>query len=235
MNSANSTRKENTYTVQKGDSLYQIAKKFNTSVRQIIEWNHLTNTLLTVGQVLIIAKEEEKLEHIGSDICPDDTKDVEMKQPIYDTYTVKENENLYMIAQKFQTTVAHLKYINHLKNHLLSIGQQIKVPHTGKNFTIYSVKPNDTLYQIASNYNVTPKQLLDFNQLTSPTLTIGQELKIPTLEREEEVEVILYTVKKEDSLFSISQKFGTTVGEIKKLNNLINNLLFIGQELKIPK
>ncbi len=234
MNSSNINSKEITYIVQKGDSLYQIAKKFNTSIGNLIRLNHLTNTLLTIGQVLIISKEEEKLEHIGSDICPETQQDIENKQPIYDTYTVKENENLYSIAKKFNTTVANLIYINNLKNNLLSIGQKIKVPQTSNNFITYIVKPKDTIYQIASNYNITPKQLLDFNQLSSPSLTIGQELKIPTLKRDK-LEIILYTVKKEDSLYSISQKFGTTVSAIKKINHLINNLLFTGQELKIPK
>lgn len=43
-----------------------------------------------------------------------------------------------------------------------------------------------------------------------------------------------YTVKKGDSLWSISKKFGVTVDELKKYNNLTSNLLNIGQVLKIP-
>ena len=105
------------------------------------------------------------------------------KQPIYDTYIVQQGDNLYTIAQKFHTTVARLIYINNLKNNLLSFNQELKVPHSTNNTTIYTVKEGDSLYQIASNYNVTPKQIIDLNQLSSTSLTIGQKLEIPTFSR----------------------------------------------------
>ena len=45
----------------------------------------------------------------------------------------------------------------------------------------------------------------------------------------------MYTVKKGDSLYSISKKYYTTVNEIKSLNNLVANTLYIGQVLRIPE
>lgn len=46
--------KENTYTVKKGDSLYQIAKKYNTTVEEIKKLNNLTTNLLSINQILKI-------------------------------------------------------------------------------------------------------------------------------------------------------------------------------------
>ncbi len=48
------TTSSNTYTVQKGDSLYSIAKKFNTTVNEIKTKNNLTSNTLSIGQILKI-------------------------------------------------------------------------------------------------------------------------------------------------------------------------------------
>ena len=45
---------------------------------------------------------------------------------------------------------------------------------------------------------------------------------------------MIYTVERGDSLYSIAQKYGSTVEEIRNLNNLKSDLLTIGQQLKIP-
>ena len=61
-------------------------------------------------------------------------------------------------------------------------------------------------------------------------MIIGQELVIPETSKS-----TTYTVKSGDSLYSIADKFGVSVSNLKKVNNLISNLLSIGQILVIPK
>ena len=53
-----------TYTVQKGDSLYSISKKFNTTPTTLMMLNNLSNTLLNIGQVLIVKKKRKKFLNI---------------------------------------------------------------------------------------------------------------------------------------------------------------------------
>lgn len=89
----------NSYIVEKGDTLYSIAKKFDISVNKLKEYNNLTNNLLGVGQKLLIP--------IG-----DDT-----------TYVVKSGDTLYKIAREFNISVDELKKLNNLTNNNLSIGQ----------------------------------------------------------------------------------------------------------------
>ncbi len=165
---------EEIYIVQKGDTLEKIAQKKNITKEKLMEINQLENTLLQVGQKLLV---KEKEIHIGSDICGTFPKiETPMK---YDTYTVKKKDNLYTLAKKFNTTVASLKYINHLDNPLLSIGQVLKVPFKEETMLSYTVQKGDTLYTIASNYHLTPHQIITINHLPSTSLQIGQVLKLP--------------------------------------------------------
>ncbi len=164
-----------TYTVKKGDSLYKIAKQFDTSIDNLMSLNELHNQVLHEGQVLYI-KKDSKIEHIGSDICNDTIIKDDMA---YDNYIVKEGDSLYKIANQFQTNISNLIYINNLKNKVLSIGQKLKVPKGNKKTIKYIVKSGDTLYSIASDYHITPKQIITANNLTNQTLEVGQQLIIP--------------------------------------------------------
>ena len=147
-------------------------------------------------------------------------------------YTVKSGDSLWSIAKKYNVSVADLKETNGLTSSLLSIGDVLKIPviedETNKN-NLYTVKKGDSLYKIAQNYDTTVSELMKLNNLTSTTLSIGQELKIPSLSNTGNT----YIVKKGDSLYKIAQNYNTTVDELMKLNNLTSTALSIGQELKI--
>ena len=106
------------------------------------------------------------------------------------------------------------------------------IPVEGSNY--YTVKSGDSLWSIAKKNNVSVSQLKEANGLTSNSLSIGQVLKIPTEIEEEQIDTNTYTVKKGDSLYSIANKYNTTVAELKELNNLGSNNLSINQVLKIP-
>ncbi len=207
---------EETYIVKKGDSLYKIAKKYGLTVSELMSYNNLKNTSLSIGQVLRIPNKKVNNGNISSE-----------------TYIVQSGDSLYKIAQKFNTTVDKLKQLNNLTSNLLNIGQILIVKEgnttSESENNVYIVKKGDSLYTIAQKFNTTVEELKQLNNLTSNLLNIGQRLKIPTSSAEN-----IYVVKKGDSLYTIAQKFNTTVEELKQLNNLTSNLLNIGQRLKIP-
>lgn len=230
------------YTIKKGDSLYSIASLNNTTVDEIKSLNNLSSNLLSIGQIIEL---------------PDlyETKD-------YFLYTVKPNDNLYAIARKYNTTVDTIKKLNHLTSTNLAIQQVLKIPLMEKEetsisiptYTNYTVKKGDSLYSIAKAFHTTVNAIMKDNSLGTTTLSIGQILKIETQKEEpvtqeacygdpekiEELEdinsenKISYTVQKGDSLYLISKKFNTTVGEIIQENNLKSTTLSIGQTLTIP-
>jgi len=93
----------------------------------------------------------------------------------------------------------------------------------------HTVKQGESLYSIARTYNVTIDQLKNWNELTSNTLAVGQELVISDPDKAS----VSYQVKPGDTLFSIAKEFGVSISEIKEWNNLSGNSLKIGQRLII--
>jgi len=149
----------------------------------------------------------------------------------YIKYTVVRGDTLYGIARKYGTTVDEIKELNNLASNTLSIGQVLKIPTTSdNNYIKYTVIRGDTLYGIAKKYGTTVDEIKRLNNLASNTLSIGQILKIPTTNNNNYID---YTVVRGDTLYGIARKYGTTVDEIKRLNNLTSNTLSIGQVLKI--
>lgn len=204
----------NEYIVQSGDTLYKIANKYNISVNDLIDYNDLPTTILTVGQVLQIPT----------------------IKPSNIIYTVKKGDTLYNIAASYGTTTSAIKQLNNLTSNLLTIGQEIYIPEgtiiEETNYTVYQVKPGDTLYSISKKYNTTQEAIKEYNQLTTNLLTINQVLQIPT--NETTTENTTYTVRKGDTLYQIANNFGVNVSEIMNLNNLTSTLLNIGDILIIP-
>ena len=94
----------------------------------------------------------------------------------------------------------------------------------------YIVKKGDTLYSIALKNGISVDTLKSLNNLTNDTLSIGQILTLKPLSSTETE----YVVKKGDTLYSIAKNNGTDVNTLKALNNLDNNIVFIGQTIKIP-
>ena len=149
------------------------------------------------------------------------------------TYVVQKGDSLYSIANKLGTTVSELKKENNLTTNTLQIGEVLRIPtkeiYEGEE-NVYIVQKGDTLYSVAMANNTTVDELKRINNLTSNILSTGQLLKIPSALLPEST----YIVKKGDSLYSIANKYNTTVDELKRINNLTSNILSIGQVLKLP-
>ena len=145
-------KQDYTYQVVSGDTLWSIAKKFNTTVDELKRINNLDTTLLKIGQILKIS------EPIETNV---------------NTYVVKKGDTLYSIAKIFGTTVDDIIKLNDLISTNLSIGQNIKIP---VNTNFYQVVSGDTLWSIAKRFNTTVNRLKEINNLVNDVLSIGQIL-----------------------------------------------------------
>lgn len=127
----------------------------------------------------------------------------------------------------------------------------------GKRYILHKVEKGEGLYGIARIYGTTPTTLQQVNNLSSTILDLGQIIKVPSkavittkpvvVEHEEPKEQIIknpkldktqyvnHTVGKGETLYQIAKKYGTTVTEIREINNIKGTSLSYLQKLKIPK
>jgi LysM repeat protein len=118
-----------TYTVEPGDTLYGIAREFNTTVDSILQVNAIPNpNYIVVGQQIEVPGE-------GADSPPTDPAPPPPENPAPpptspgSTYTVQPGDTLFAIALRFNTTVAALVQANGITNpNYIGVGQQLIIP-----------------------------------------------------------------------------------------------------------
>lgn len=150
----------NIYQVKKGDTLYSIAREYNTTVEELKRLNNLTSNELYIGDEIIIPQKEKVQDN-----------------DMYDIYTVEKGDSLWKIAKQYNISTKDLIELNNLDNLTLQINQQLLVPKVEK-INTYVVEKGDTLWSIAKKNDISVDKLKELNNLTSNLLSVGQELII---------------------------------------------------------
>ena len=215
-----------TYTVQRGDTLSEIAERYGTTVNELVRLNNIADRdLIYPGQVLIIREN-------GSTTPPSGTI----------TYTVQRNDNLTSIANRFGTTVSELVRLNNISNpNLIYPGQVLIIRENGSDIPdgtqTYTVQQGDTLSEIAARYGTTVNELVRLNNIADRDLIYpGQVLIIREGGTTPPSGTTTYIVQRGDTLTEIAARYGTTVNEIVRLNNIADrDLIYPGQVLIIPE
>jgi LysM repeat protein/flagellum-specific peptidoglycan hydrolase FlgJ len=191
------------HTVQKGEGLYSIAKKYGKTINEIKEFNHLISDEIKEGQLLLINLntiipliESQPIEINDTETNKSEEKKVETTEPdtkkivekinetdktiIPTTHTVQTGETLYQIAYKYQLEVPFLRELNHLKNDQIRIGQVILLKEETINFnkTIHTVQKGDTLFSVSNKYKVSIEKIIALNNIQNNTISLGQVLKL---------------------------------------------------------
>ncbi len=248
------TNGNGTYTVKAGDSLYRIAVNHNMSLQELKNLNNLSSNLIMPGQVLKVSGQVSSSQ-------PSTNTSQSSNQPQASgngTYTVKAGDSLYRIAVNHNMSLQELKNLNNLSSNLIMPGQVLKVSgqvsssqpstntsqssnqtQTSGNGT-YTVKAGDSLWAIANSHKMTLNDLKRVNNLSSDLIYVGQTLKVtkgavttvnkPNTQSNTNK---TYTVKAGDSLWRIASNNGTTVNQLKALNNLTSDMIYVGQNLKL--
>ncbi len=238
------------HTVLPNESLFTIALQYQIPLLDLMQYNNLNSGVVEAGQELLI---------------PDSVVNTVMMRSFStrQTYTVVAGDTLWSIATKLNVGIDLLKKENNLTSNALTIGQILQIPTTGNPSTnvsdnpmntnvstqtvIHTVAAGESLWSIAKKYGDTVDAVKARNQLASNSLFIGQKLTLLNTNNintgnnnaansgNNTTADQWYTVKAGDTLNLISFIFDATVADLRRWNNLPNDILRIGQQLIVKK
>jgi len=164
------------HTVQAGETLYGIAKKYNVKVDALQFLNALKDNNIEIGQKLMI----------NPNLPSADTKE---PQPIPGFHIVRHGETLYSISILYNISVNDLKAINTLTNNEIKIDQRLMVVPVknsleGETKTptsvvlYYTIEKGETLFSISRKFNVSISSLKQINTTNLNNLKLGEKIRI---------------------------------------------------------
>ena len=159
------------HIVEPGDSLWKLAKKYDTEVKIIRKINYLESDLLSLKDTLLIPLSSTK----SNNFIP------------YEMHIVSEGDTLWSLSKKYKIDIKDIGRMNSLsQDTILQLGQQLTIGNKNihrnieskKRTILYSVKQGDNLYKISDIFDVSVESIKQINDFESSDLMPGQIIKI---------------------------------------------------------
>jgi membrane-bound lytic murein transglycosylase D len=246
------------HVVERGDTLSKIAHRYGTTIEALASANNMrSRTMIHPGQVLTVPVPPGALGGTGSsraralreasrDSIPEGDQEV---------YVVARGDTLGAIADSFRMSLSELRALNHLPSGSTGIhpGQRLVVSSTpeaaprsvprplpvASTRETYTVRSGDTLGTIADAHGIGLSTLRRLNGMGSRTTRIypGQELVVreaaETAEVADAFESTAYRIRRGDTLTTIARRFGVSVEELRRWNEIDSDRIVVGQSITI--
>ncbi|MCX7547648.1 LysM peptidoglycan-binding domain-containing protein [Xanthomarina sp. F1114] len=145
-------------------------------------------------------------------------------QDNFNSHVVVKGDNVYRISLKYNVSMNAIYEHNPGSENVITIGQTLKIPTSttsSQNSQInnkdeYLVVKGDTKYGLSKRYNITIRQLETENPQIINGLQAGHRLKLPQLSDKQQSNT--YLVKKGDTKWSLSKRFGMSIAEFEEIN-----------------
>lgn len=207
------------YKVRAGDSLFTIARKFNTSLDNLRRANHLTEDTLRLNAHLLIPQ-----SHLRIGPASESPLDLLAKAEIL-------QKKIHLVRKKSK-----------LADNLAVVATKQTKYTLQPGDTIYMTRPKDTLVRIAQRFHLDVGLLMAVNHLQQKSIAPGKQLIIPTHQVMRAVAhatpkqqlAQLYLVQRGDTLDAIAKRFHLSSEEIRTFNLMASNKLHEGEQLAIP-
>jgi membrane-bound lytic murein transglycosylase D len=154
-------RRPETYRVRRGDTLIEIADRFDLWVRDVRKWNGISGNHLSVGQLIRLQAPE------GGSASAEAT-----------TYRVRRGDTIGEIAQRYGVSTRDVMAWNGLSSSTIRPGQQITIYSGANGPRTHVVQRGQNLSVIAQVHGITVQQLRRWNDLSSSNIYPGQRLVV---------------------------------------------------------
>src|ERR1039457_1965867 len=251
------------YNAKRKDNLLAIADIFDARVSDIRNWNNISYTkTIGVGDNLIVFVPSDKKEFYASldnqtSIEKATSKNTVVKNNKSWVYhKVRRGESLRTIALRYGVNIYELRDWNNIHGNKIAAGKKIRIlaaktsdyiasneKNSNKNSVYkYRVKRGDSISEIAHKFGVSVANLKNWNGLTSNTLNAGKSLKIFSDSKisslgdntlKNSANINYYKIKAGENITAIATHYNVSVSSIKKWNNLKDNKIIAGTNLKI--
>jgi len=175
------TSKNSIYSVRSGDTMWDIARAFGTSVEALRGINYIERgSRIYVGQKLKIPTDATKLE--STSYASKQSNNNSSVTISSNSHKVRKGDTLWDIARKYGTTTSAIRKMNSLgRSSRIYPGQvlAVKSDGSGSNYVIHKVKRGESLGTIARKYRTTINSIINANNISNPDrLQIGDKIKI---------------------------------------------------------
>jgi membrane-bound lytic murein transglycosylase D len=168
------------YKVRRGDTISEIAERFNVSSSQIRTWNSLSSNRINYGQTLKIYS-HESAESLGDNTSKNSAN--------VNYYKIKPGDSIGQIAELYKVSSSSIRRWNGLRSNKIIAGKTLKiysdadvndVPETPRRSGngIHTVTRGESLYSIARMYSTSVENLKRMNKLSSTKIVVGQKLRV---------------------------------------------------------
>jgi len=241
-NSGGKEKEVTFYAVKEGETISEIASRFNTSPAQLKELNGLKDA----GYI----QKGQRLKIPGTNTGEGRPFDSAQGKTFVE-HKVKRGETLSYLAERYGVSVSAIMEANDLTNkHMLKTGQYLLIPtrltladadkKTSEKTMLYTAKKVDTLPDLALRSSPSPQGIEKLNSLENFDLRKkDKKPKISMAERDinsrgSEGKWIVYIVKKGDTLWDIARQFGVLLEKLVRWNQLASpSRINVGDRIKI--
>jgi LysM repeat protein len=219
------------HSIQKGESVYSISKKYGVSMNAIFELNPGSKEVIYAGRTLRVPGANTSSSSTNTTAVITDSK--------ITNYEVKRGETKSGLSRRFGVSIAMLEQQNpHIINmlqagHIINIDKSITEKKQQAKDGEHIVVKGETLWGISKQNGITVAQLIAANaDRLSEFLQIGQTLIIPDKNSEPTIKGT-YLVKRGDTKFSLAKRFNMTIAQLEEKNPHIVTMLMAGHRLNI--
>ncbi|MEX0648079.1 MAG: LysM peptidoglycan-binding domain-containing protein [Balneolaceae bacterium] len=242
------------HTVQEGETLYTIAREYDVSVNNLLQWNQLGSNIVSEGQILQVVPPESENRL---------------------THSVEPGETLFSISRRYNVTIAEIQQWNDITGTNLDAGQELVLYPESQNETVnlpsasgennppairesivrvaentpgnayYTVRSGDTLTRIAREHDMTVPELRQLNDLAGDAISVGQRLTVrqtqstPSVDENSEDSTpqgkfVIYRAEENEDGASLLERFQMSKAELQALNPGVNpETISPGQRLTV--